>query len=103
MSIHGRPEVVQSPEKVGDWDADLMFCRRRQPVLVLHEHASRPTLAAELAGESAAGKTLFVAAVETSLDRQPKRLKLQVVEGFRKAEVAELAPVELRCGRQSRQ
>ena len=31
-----------------------MFCRRTQPVLVLHERASRLTLAAELAGKSAA-------------------------------------------------
>jgi hypothetical protein len=42
-------------------------------------------------GRGAAGKTLFVAAVETTLDRQPKRLKLHVVEGFRKAEIARLA------------
>ena len=42
-------------------------------------------------GRGAAGKTPFVAAVETSLDRQPKRLKLQVVKGFRKAEIAKLA------------
>lgn len=53
-SIHDRPEAVQSREKIGDWEADLMFCRRTQPVLVLHERASRLTLAAKLAGKSAA-------------------------------------------------
>ena len=53
-SIHERPEAVQNREKLGDWEADLMFCRRTQPVLVLHERASRLTLAAKLAGKSAA-------------------------------------------------
>jgi IS30 family transposase len=53
-SIHERPEVVQDREKLGDWEADLMFCRRTQPVLVLHERTSRLTLAAKLAGKSAA-------------------------------------------------
>jgi hypothetical protein len=42
-------------------------------------------------GRGAAGKTPFVAAVETSLDRKPRRLKLLVVKGFRKAEIAKLA------------
>ena len=31
-----------------------MFCRRTQPILVLHERTSRLTLAAKLAGKSAA-------------------------------------------------
>jgi len=53
-SIHERPEAVMGREKLGDWEADLMFCRRSQPVLVLHERASRFTLAAKLAGKSAA-------------------------------------------------
>ena len=53
-SIHERPEAVQNREKLGDWEADLMFCRRTQPVLVLHERTSRLTLAAKLAGKSAA-------------------------------------------------
>jgi hypothetical protein len=42
-------------------------------------------------GRGAVGKTPFVAVVETTHDRQPKRLKLQVVKGFRKAEIAKLA------------
>jgi transposase, IS30 family len=53
-SIHDRPEAVLGREKLGDWEADLMFCRRTQPVLVLHERTSRLTLAAKLAGKSAA-------------------------------------------------
>jgi len=53
-SIHERPEAVTGREKLGDWEADLMFCRRTQPVLGLHERASRLTLAAKLAGKSAA-------------------------------------------------
>ena len=53
-SIHERPEAVQDREKLGDWEADLMFCRRIQPDLVLHERTSRLTLATKLAGKSAA-------------------------------------------------
>ena len=41
-------------EKLGDWEADLMFCRRTQPVLVLHERTSRLTLAGKSAAETAA-------------------------------------------------
>ena len=62
-SIHDRPEAVLGREKLGDWEADLMFCRRTQPVLVLHERASRLTLAAKLAGKSAAETAAMLMAV----------------------------------------
>lgn len=62
-SIHERPEAVMDREKLGDWEADLMFCRRTQPVLVLHERASRLTLAAKLAGKSAAETAATLMAV----------------------------------------
>ena len=42
-------------------------------------------------GRGAAGKTPVVAAVETTAERKPRRLKLTVVKGFRKKEVEELA------------
>src|SRR6185295_19699342 len=42
-------------------------------------------------GRGAAGKTPFVAAVETTAERKPRRLKLTVVKGFRKKEVEALA------------
>ena len=38
-------------------------------------------------GRGAAGKTPFVAAVETTAERRPRRLRLTVVKGFRKREV----------------
>jgi hypothetical protein len=38
-------------------------------------------------GRGAAGKTPFAAAVETTADRRPRRLKLASVEGRRKKEV----------------
>ena len=38
-------------------------------------------------GRGAAGKTPFVAAVETTAERKPRRLRLTVVKGFRKKEV----------------
>ena len=42
-------------------------------------------------GRGAAGKTPFVAAVETTADRRPRRLMLVPVKGFRKAEIERLA------------
>jgi hypothetical protein len=42
-------------------------------------------------GRGAAGKTPIVAAVETTAERRPKRLRLTVVKGFRKREVEKLA------------
>ncbi len=42
-------------------------------------------------GRGAAGKTPFVAAVETTPDRRPKRLRLTVVAGFRKKIVEDMA------------
>ena len=42
-------------------------------------------------GRGAAGKTPIVAAVETTAERRPRRLRLSVVKGFRKKEVERLA------------
>src|SRR5918912_3713689 len=42
-------------------------------------------------GRGAAGKTPFVAAVETTAERKPRRLRLTVVKGFRKREAEKLA------------
>jgi hypothetical protein len=42
-------------------------------------------------GRGAAGKTPIVAAVETTADRKPRRLRLNVVKGFRKREVERIA------------
>src|SRR3954469_17090151 len=42
-------------------------------------------------GRGAAGKTPVVAAVETTPERKPRRLRLSVVKGFRKKEVERLA------------
>ena len=42
-------------------------------------------------GRGASGKTPIVAAVETTPERRPKRLRLSVVKGFRKKEVEKLA------------
>jgi transposase-like protein len=42
-------------------------------------------------GRGAAGKTPIVAAVETTAERKPRRLRLSVVKGFRKKEVERIA------------
>src|SRR3712207_3398071 len=49
-------------------------------------------------GRGAAGKTPVVAAVETTPERKPKRLRLSVVKGFRKKEVEKLAKRDLAAG-----
>jgi transposase-like protein len=46
-------------------------------------------------GRGAAGKTPFVAAVSTSEECRPRKLKLLPVKGFRKKEVAKLAKAHL--------
>ena len=49
-------------------------------------------------GRGAAGKTPLVAAVETTADRRPRRIRLSVVEGFRKKEVEKIARRDLAPG-----
>jgi transposase-like protein len=49
-------------------------------------------------GRGAAGKTPVVAAVETTAERKPRRLRLTVVRGFRKKEVEKLAKRDLAAG-----
>ena len=49
-------------------------------------------------GRGAAGKTPIVAAVETTAERKPKRLKPAVVKGFRKREVERLAEAAIEPG-----
>jgi hypothetical protein len=49
-------------------------------------------------GRGAAGKTPIVAAVETTPERKPKRLRFSVVKGFRKKEVEKLAERDFAAG-----
>src|SRR5947208_16056915 len=49
-------------------------------------------------GRGAAGKTPIVAAVETTAERKPRRLRLSVVKGFRKREVEKLAKAVIEPG-----
>jgi ISXO2-like transposase domain/Transposase zinc-ribbon domain len=49
-------------------------------------------------GRGAAGKTPLVAAVETTAERRPQKLKLLPVKGFRKREVEKLARRHLQPG-----
>src|SRR5215212_3756158 len=49
-------------------------------------------------GRGAAGKTPLVAAVETTAERRPRRLRLTVVKGFRKREVEKLAKATIEPG-----
>ena len=49
-------------------------------------------------GRGAAGKTPVVAAVETTPEREPRRMLLTVVRGFRKREVEKAAKCDLAAG-----
>src|SRR5206468_5442933 len=49
-------------------------------------------------GRGAAGKTPIIAAVETTAERRPTRLRLTVVKGFRKKEVEKLAKAAIEPG-----
>jgi transposase-like protein len=49
-------------------------------------------------GRGAAGKTPIVAAVETTAERRPRRLRLSVVKGFRKRGVEKLAKAAIEPG-----
>ena len=49
-------------------------------------------------GRGAAGKTPVVAAVATTAERKPRRLRLSVVNGFRKREVEKVAKRDLAAG-----
>jgi transposase-like protein len=49
-------------------------------------------------GRGTAGKTPIVAAVETTPDRRPRRLRLRVVKGFRKREIERLAKAAIEPG-----
>src|SRR5919202_6163233 len=49
-------------------------------------------------GRGAAGKTPIVAAVETTPERKPRRLRLSVVKGFRKKEVERIAKRDFEPG-----
>src|ERR671928_98559 len=49
-------------------------------------------------GRGAAGETPIIAAVETTAERKPKRLRLTVVKGFRKREVEKLAKRDFAAG-----
>src|SRR5919206_843264 len=49
-------------------------------------------------GRGAAGKTPIVAAVETTAERKPRRLRLSVVKGFRKKEVERIAKRDFEPG-----
>src|ERR1700757_1489162 len=51
---HKRPKTVDGRTEGGHWEGDLIICKRTRPVLVLHERKSRVTLAARLAGKTAA-------------------------------------------------
>src|SRR5512136_452753 len=54
VSIHERPKTVDGRTEGGHWEGDLIICKRTRPVLVRRERKSRVTLAARLAGKTAA-------------------------------------------------
>jgi len=72
-SIHERPETVETQEVVGQWEGDLIICKRMRPVLVLHERKPRLTLAARLTGKSAAETESVIMAIFRHLDPELRK------------------------------
>ena len=68
VSIHERPKHVEARTEGGHWEGDLIICKRTRPVLVLHERKSRVTLAARLAGKTAAETISVMLAVSVDYD-----------------------------------
>jgi len=61
-------------------------------------HAIPDRVGCPMRGRGAAGKTPIVAAVETTAERKPRRLRLTVVKGFRQQEIEKLAKRDLAPG-----
>ena len=59
---------VEARTEGGHWEGDLIICKRTRPVLVLHERKSRVTLAARLAGKTAAETISVMLAVFARVD-----------------------------------
>src|SRR6478736_594522 len=73
----------------------------RQPMAWLLKHKIMAAMQAREGGKrgrGAAGKTPFVAAVETTPERKPRRLRLTVIKGFRKREIEKLAKRDFAAG-----
>jgi IS30 family transposase len=73
VSIHDRPDEVNTRSEVGHWEGDLIICQRTRPVLVLHERKTRVTLAARLTGKGAAETASVIMAVFKRLDPDLRR------------------------------
>jgi len=72
-SIHDRPKTIESRGEAGHWEGDLIICKCTRPVLVLHERKSRVTLAARLAGKTAAETISVMLAVFGRIDPHLRR------------------------------
>ena len=72
-SIHDRPKTIESRGEAGHWESDLIICKCTRPVLVLHERKSRVTLAARLAGKTAAETISAMLAVFGRIDPHLRR------------------------------
>ena len=76
VSIHQRPEQINSREEIGHWEGDLMgFCDQKTPLLVLHERATRLTLLARLPDKKAES---INTATGILLENPPKKLRKSI-------------------------
>ena len=69
VSICARPDAAERRQDAGHWEGDLVLCKRRRPVLVLHERKTRLT---RLSGQSAS-ETFF--ALTRVFRRLPARMR----------------------------
>ena len=72
-SIHDRPNEIEDRRQGGHWEGDLIICRKTRPVLVMTERKSRFTIAARLAGKTAAETAAVIMSVFERLDPKLRR------------------------------
>ena len=109
----GRDELGRAGPPARHAPADRLALKHKLMAAMQARDAAKPKLAGRVEvddaylggarsggkrGRGAAGKTPFVAAVETTAERKPRRLRLTVVKGFRKKEIATLAKRDFSAG-----
>ena len=89
---------AEKPKLEGRVEVDDAYLGGERPGGKRGPQAINDCLGCPKRGRGAAGKQPFVAAVETTPERRPKRLRLSVVKGFRKKEIERLAKGHLAPG-----
>jgi hypothetical protein len=108
----GRIGSIERARRLGVRQPTAWLMKQKLMQAMAARDAAKPTLAGRIEiddadlgggrtsgrGRGAAGKAPFIALVETTAERRPRRLRLAVVKGFRETEVEKLAKTSLEAG-----